>query len=71
MYKHIAVPVDLAHADQLEKALSTAAQLTRLWSSRLTLVAVTGPAPGVVAHNPAEFEAKAHEFCAEVSGGWG
>lgn len=67
MYNHIAVPVDLAHRDQLDRALETTAQLARTWHARVTMVAVTSPAPGSVAHNPTEFAREAHEFCVDVA----
>ncbi len=62
MYKKIAVPVDLAHKDQLEKAIATAADIARLYSIPVCFVGVTAGTPGVVAHNPAEYKAKLEAF---------
>ncbi len=67
MYKKIAVPVDLAHTEKLDKALSTAADLSRHYSAPVYLVAVTTTAPTEVAHNPAEFSEKLSEFAAAQS----
>lgn len=66
LYRHIGVPVDLAHRDKLGKALTTATELAKCYGARVTLVAVTGPAPGEAAHNPKEFRAKLEAFAAEL-----
>jgi len=62
MFKLIMVPVDLAHAEKLETAISTAIDLARHYRARLTIVAVTPPSPTSVAHNPQEFAGKLQEF---------
>ncbi|MCB9946489.1 MAG: universal stress protein [Rhodospirillaceae bacterium] len=62
MYKHIMVPVDLAHADRLDRALTTAADLAKHYGIPLTYVGVTATTPGAVAHNPEEFQAKLDRF---------
>ncbi|MEQ9695252.1 universal stress protein [Shimia sp. SDUM112013] len=62
MYTHIMVPVDLAHTGRLDKALTCAADLAKLYGARVTYVAVTAAAPGAVAHNPAEFATKLATF---------
>jgi len=67
LYRHIGVPVDLAHRDKLGKALATATDLAKCYGARVTLVAVTGPAPGEAAHNPKEFRAKLDAFAAELA----
>lgn len=67
MYKNIMVPVDLSHADRLDKALATAADLARLYSARLHAVGVVATAPGPVAHDPVEFTAKLKSFCSDQS----
>jgi len=58
MYKTIAVPVDLAHTDKLSKALTTGADLARLYHASIYLLAVTSSAPGDVARSPEEFHQK-------------
>lgn len=65
MYQHICVPVDLAHADTLTKALTTAADLSRLYKAKVTLMSVSAPAPSAVAHDPKEFEERLSAFASE------
>ncbi|HKL62600.1 MAG TPA: universal stress protein [Woeseiaceae bacterium] len=67
LYRHIGVPVDMAHREKLGKALTTAMELARCYDARVTLVAVTSPAPGEAAHNPKEFRAKLAAFAAELA----
>ena len=62
MYHQILVPVDLAHTEQLEKALKTAADLAKHYQCPVCYVAVTSAAPGSVAHNPKEFGEKLEAF---------
>jgi len=62
MYSKIVVPVDLAHADRLEKALSVAADLAKHYQAELHYVGVTSSAPGAVAHTPEEFAGKLKAF---------
>lgn len=58
MFKNIAVPFDLAHADKQTKAVSAAADLAKHYGSSLTLVGVTSNTPSASAHNPEEFAEK-------------
>ncbi|WP_322989031.1 MULTISPECIES: universal stress protein [unclassified Hoeflea] len=67
MYSKIMVPVDLTHAVQLEKALTTAADLAKLYNSSVTIVGVAGAEPGPVSHNPKEFAAKLDAFASDQS----
>jgi nucleotide-binding universal stress UspA family protein len=62
MFKKIMVPVDLAHAGKIEKALGTAAMLARQDGASVTYVAVGSAAPSSLAHTPAEFAEKLDEF---------
>ncbi len=62
MYKKILVPVDLTHADRLEKALQTAADLSIHYGAPICYVGVTPEAPSPVARNPAEFAQKLEAF---------
>lgn len=64
MYKKIMVPVDLSHTDKLEKAIATAADLSKHYKASAQLVGVTATAPSSVAHNPEEFTKKLEEFAA-------
>ncbi len=66
-YKNIMIPVDLEHIETLEKALGVAADLAQHYSAALTVVSVTSPAPGSVAHNPAEFADKLAKFAESQS----
>lgn len=65
MYKQIMVPVDLTHAEQLEKALQTAADLAKHYGCPVTYVGVTPETPSPVAHNPTEFAQKLEAFANE------
>ena len=62
MFSSIMVPVDLEHADSLEKALRTAADLSGLYNATASLVGVTASAPSAVAHNPEEYAEKLDAF---------
>lgn len=67
MYKKIMVPVDLAHASTVEKAIKIAADLGKLYDAEVFLVGVTATAPGAAAHDPAEYEQKLEKFAADHS----
>lgn len=71
MYSTIMIPVDLEHADRLEKAITTAADLAKHYKARLHAVGVTGSAPGAVAHNPQEYAEKLQQFAADQSSAHG
>lgn len=64
LFKHIMVPVDLAHPDKLTRALGVMGDLARHYDAQVTLVGVTGPQPGSVAHSPDEFAQKLLKFAA-------
>lgn len=64
MFKHIMVPVDLAHSDRLKGALKVAADLADHYGARVTYVGVTSPQPSSVAHTPQEFAEKLARFAA-------
>ncbi|MCC5986848.1 MAG: universal stress protein [Pararhodobacter sp.] len=65
MYRKIAVPVDLFHADQITRALDVAADLAGHYGASLHFIGVTAETPTAVAHNPAEFAQKLEAFAAE------
>jgi len=67
MYHKIALPVDLAHTDHLDKAITTAADLAKHYSASLTFVAVTAALPSEVAHNPSEFSETLDKYISEQS----
>lgn len=62
MYEKIMVPVDLAHAERLEKALATAADLAGHYGASIRLVGVTAETPTEVAHDPKEYRRKLAAF---------
>lgn len=62
MYTKIMVPVDLAHIESLEKALVTAADLSKHYEAAVCYVGVSASAPSEVAHNSEEFSAKLEGF---------
>src|SRR3546814_14948283 len=67
MYKKIMVPVDLSHRARLEKAVATAADLSKCYKLPAEMVAVTATAPGSVARHPQELAAKLARFAAAES----
>lgn len=62
MFKRIMVPVDLAHAGQLEKALKCAADLAAHYGATAVYVGVSAATPSSVAHTPEEFAQKLESF---------
>lgn len=71
MYKKIMVPIDLAHTDRIEKALVTAADLSKHYGAPVCYVGVTTTLPGEVAHNPEEYQQKLHRFGQEQAQKYG
>ena len=67
MYKHIGVPIDLAHRERLDKSLATASALGSAMEIPITLICVAGPAPGKAAHNPAELNRKVQALADELN----
>jgi nucleotide-binding universal stress UspA family protein len=62
MYKKMMVPVDLAHVDKLDKALTTARDLANHYETPIVYVGVTPSTPTDVAHTPEEYEQKLADF---------
>jgi len=71
MYSNIMIPVDLAHADKLDKALATAADLGKHYGASLHIAGVTGTAPSAVATNPDDFAVHLRDFAKEQSQRYG
>jgi nucleotide-binding universal stress UspA family protein len=71
MYKKIMVPVDLAHAATVEKAIKVASDLGKIYDAEIYLVGVTASPPGSVAHDPAEYKQKLEQFAADHSSNLG
>lgn len=68
MYKKILVPVDLDHVDRLDKALATAADLSKHYGVPVCYTGVTAATPGPVAHTPQEFAGKLEAFAKAEAG---
>lgn len=71
MYSKIMVPVDLAHKDKLEKAVATAADLSRFYKAPVEMVGVTASPPSAAARTPEAFADKLADFAAEESSKYG
>ena len=67
MYNKIMVPVDLAHIERLDKAITTATDLAKHYRTPICFVGVTAPLPTEVAHTPEEFTEKLKELGARQS----
>ncbi|MBJ3761208.1 universal stress protein [Maribius pontilimi] len=65
MYSKIMFPVDLAHVEQLQKALGTAADLAKLYGAKIYFVGVTSYVPTKLGRNPDEYAAKLSKFSDE------
>lgn len=65
------VPVDLAHAGRLERALSCAADLAKHYDATLVYVGVSAATPSSIAHTPEEFAQKLSEFADAQAETWG
>lgn len=66
MFERIMVPVDLAHADRLGRALTVASSLARSHGSEVVYVGVTTGTPTSVAHSPEEYRGKLETFAGEA-----
>jgi len=67
MYGKIMVPVDLAHIERLDKAITTATDLAKHYGIPICFVGVTAETPTEVAHTPNEFAEKLAAFGATQS----
>ena len=67
MFKKILVPVDLAHRDAIEPALTLASDLAREHGAEVCYIGVTATAPGSVARTPEEYQQKLDAFAREES----
>lgn len=64
MFTKIMTPVDLAHADKMDKALRVARDTAIEHGAELCLVGVTSSSPGKIAHTPEEYGQKLKAFAA-------
>jgi nucleotide-binding universal stress UspA family protein len=62
MYKKILVPVDLAHIERLDKAITTTTDLARHYGIPICLAGATTTSPSEIAPTPEEFTRKLEEF---------
>lgn len=62
MFTKIMVPVDLAHAEKLGRALQAAGDIGRLYGASVVYVGVTSSAPGALGHNPEEYRQRLDAF---------
>ncbi|MGM0521254.1 MAG: universal stress protein [Pseudomonadota bacterium] len=62
MFKHIMVPIDLAHIDVLEPSLDVVADMAKHYDAKITYVGVTSNTPNSVARTPNEYEQKLDAF---------
>jgi nucleotide-binding universal stress UspA family protein len=67
MYRKIIVPVDLAHIERLDKAITTATDLAKHYGIPICFVGVTAETPTEMAHTPREFSEKLKQFGATQS----
>lgn len=67
MYSNIMIPVDLRHADQMDKALSVARDMAKMYGANAYIVGVGQTAPTEVARRPSEYREKLAAFAAERS----
>lgn len=62
MFTTILVPVDLAHAARMDRALAVAASEARQHGARIIYLGITEETPGPVAHNPREYSERLEAF---------
>lgn len=67
MFGKILVPVDLAHRDAIEPALTVASDLARHHGAEVCYVGVTATTPGSAARTPEEYQQKLEAFAREES----
>lgn len=67
MFSHILVPVDMAHANDLKKAVQVAADQAKLYDAKATLVSVVGGLQAKVSNSSGKYSKKLAEFAAGVS----
>ena len=67
MYSNVMIPVDLRHADRMDKALSVAVDITKLYGAKAHIVGIGQSVPTEVARTPTEYAEKLAAFAAERS----
>jgi len=64
MYSTIMVPIDLEHTETLKKAVSTAADLGKLYKAEIVMVGVTDSVPGGVARSAGDYAKQLETYAA-------
>jgi nucleotide-binding universal stress UspA family protein len=67
MFSNIMIPVDLRHANRLDKALSVAADIAKLYTAKAHIVGVGQSLPTETARTPGEYTEKLAAFAADRS----
>ncbi len=67
MYSNIMIPVDLKHVEKMDKALTVAADIAKLYGAKAHIVGVSQTVPTEIAHTPAEYSRKLAAFATEHS----
>ena len=67
MFQKIMVPIDLEHIEQLDKAISTATDLARLYNGQLYFAGVAISQPGADALSPEDHARAMQAFAAQQS----
>ncbi len=62
MFNRIMIPVDLAHADTLQRAIGTAGVLAKHYGASIAFVGATSSQPSAVAKSPEEYAEKLSTF---------
>ena len=71
MFSAILIPIDLAHVDQMDKALALAATVAKQEGATVHLLGATSSQPTSVAHNVQEYEQKLASFAKSKSDQYG
>lgn len=71
MYSRIMVPVELGHADRMERTLTVSADIARAYSAHVVYVAIYGKLPNAVARTPEKFAAELDMFAREQADRFG
>lgn len=64
MFKKILSPIDLAHVEKLEKALTVTSEMARAYGAEVCFISVTGSSPGALGRTPEESKRHMAEFAA-------
>lgn len=71
LFNKILIPIDLNHADKLEKAVSAGAYLAKSENIPIVFTAVASTVPSPLAHTPDEFREKLRTYAASQTDKFG